>query len=87
QRGDDIGITEEVVKAAAGNHGNGKEVMALLLNRRGGGIPIMEEAVSIIAKIFDEEVMALILDRRGGGISITEEVVKAAARNWSYGAE
>jgi hypothetical protein len=31
-------ITEEVVKAAAGNWGNGNEIMTLLLNRRGSDI-------------------------------------------------
>lgn len=33
QRGDQITITEEVVKAAPGNEGRGKEVMTLLLDR------------------------------------------------------
>src|SRR5436190_11719902 len=32
QRGTDVQITEEVVEAAAGNGGSGKEVMTLLLN-------------------------------------------------------
>ena len=31
RQGDEITITEEVVKAAAGNYRNGEEVMALLL--------------------------------------------------------
>lgn len=32
QRGDEIKIAEEVVKAAAGNERSGKEVMSLLLD-------------------------------------------------------
>ncbi|KAH7112397.1 hypothetical protein EDB81DRAFT_827914, partial [Dactylonectria macrodidyma] len=56
RRGDDITITEEVVKAAAGNEWNGKEVMGLLLDRRGDDIPVTEEVVSIIARRFDKEV-------------------------------
>ena len=35
QRGDEVKITEEVVKAAAKNEDSGKEVIALLLNQRG----------------------------------------------------
>jgi hypothetical protein len=33
--GDQVTVTEDVVKAAAKNYKNGKEVMALLLDRRG----------------------------------------------------
>lgn len=69
----------EVVEAAAGNRGNGKEVMILLLNQRGDKLPITEEVVSIITRHFDKEVVTLLLDRRGKEIAITEDVVKAAA--------
>jgi len=41
--------TTEVVKAAAGNSGNGKEVMSLLLEGRGTEITIMEEVVKAAA--------------------------------------
>jgi hypothetical protein len=33
--GADVKITEEVIKAAAGNEGSGKEVMMLLLDHTG----------------------------------------------------
>jgi hypothetical protein len=35
QRGEDVVVTEEVVKAAAGNKYSGKEVVQLLLEHRG----------------------------------------------------
>lgn len=38
RRGADIQITEDVVKAAAGNLLNGEEVMTLLLDRRGDDV-------------------------------------------------
>ncbi|KAK4205473.1 ankyrin repeat-containing domain protein [Triangularia verruculosa] len=81
RRGDQINITEEVVKAAAGNWQNGKEVMTLLLDRRGDQITITEEVVKAAAgnEGNGKEVMTLLLDRRGDHITITEEVVKAAA--------
>ena len=79
RRGDDIPITEEVVKAAAGNQESGNKVMTLLLDRRGDDIPITEEVVKAAAR--SEKVMTLLLDRRGDDIPITEKVVKAAARN------
>ncbi|KAK4235549.1 ankyrin repeat-containing domain protein, partial [Achaetomium macrosporum] len=82
-----IAITEEVVKAAAGNYRIGKEMMALLLDRRGDQITITEKAISIIAGQFDKEIMTLLLDRRGDQIAITEEVVKAAAWNYWSGKE
>jgi hypothetical protein len=44
-----IQITEEVVKAAAGNHFRGEQIMALLLDRRGADIQITEEVVKAAA--------------------------------------
>jgi Ankyrin repeats (3 copies) len=90
RRGDQLPITEEVVKAAARNGGNGNwEVMALLFDRRGDQIPITEEVVKAAAGNWGngKKVMALLFDRRGNQLPITEEVVKAAARNGGNGTE
>jgi hypothetical protein len=40
-------ITDEVVKTAAGNRWNGKEVMAVLLDRSGDKINITGEAIKV----------------------------------------
>ncbi|ORY70345.1 uncharacterized protein BCR38DRAFT_405961 [Pseudomassariella vexata] len=82
-------ITEKVIKAAAENKYSGKEVMALLLDRRGDQITITEEVIKAVAENEDsgKEVMALLLDRRRDQITITEEVVKAAAQNLIRGKE
>ncbi|KAK4182058.1 hypothetical protein QBC35DRAFT_468368, partial [Podospora australis] len=76
-------ITEEVVRAAAGNWRNGKEVMTLLLEKRGDDFKITEEVVKAAAGNTGngKEVMALLLEKQGDDIQITEEVVKAAAGN------
>lgn len=42
-------MTKEVVKAAAGNWSNGKEVMALLLQEQGSEAEITEEVVQAVA--------------------------------------
>ena len=47
--GDQIQITEDVVKAAASNWRNGEEMMALLLDRRGDQIQITEDVVKAAA--------------------------------------
>jgi hypothetical protein len=60
RRGDQIQITEDVVKAAASNWLCGAEVMALLLDRQGDQIQITEESIWKNEK----EVMALLLDLR-----------------------
>ncbi|EMR87688.1 putative het domain protein [Botrytis cinerea BcDW1] len=82
-------MTEEVVKAAAGNEKSGKEVMMLLLENRGAEVVITEEVVKAAAKNSNsgEEVMILLLEKRGVEVVITEEVVKAAAGNYSSGRE
>jgi len=46
RRGDDVPITEEVVKAAAGNKMCGKEIIAFLLDRGGGNVPITNATVN-----------------------------------------
>jgi hypothetical protein len=42
-------ITEEVIKAVAGNRHSGKYMMALLLERRGDDVMITEEVVKVAA--------------------------------------
>jgi hypothetical protein len=67
QRGDNIRITGDVVKAAAANW-NGRRVMTLLLDQRGGDIEITEEVVEAATLNYNGEVMAVLLDRRGDDI-------------------
>ena len=82
-------IRKEVVKAAAGNEGNGKEVMTLLLEQRGADVVITEEVVKAAAgnRWSGKEVMTLLLEQRGADVVITEEIMKAAARNGRSGKE
>jgi hypothetical protein len=89
QQGDQIQITEDVVKAAAGNRGNGKEVMTLLLDQQGDQIHITEDVVKAAAGNGrnGKEVMTLLFNRRGDQIQITEDVVKIAAGNELRGYE
>jgi hypothetical protein len=69
QRGDDVKITEEVVKAAAGNEVNGKEVMTLLLDRRGDDVKITKEIAQAAARnpFSSRDVMELLLDHSSDG--------------------
>ena len=82
-------ISEEVVKAGAGNSWKGKEVMTLLLEQRGADVMITEEVVKAAAGNEEngKEVMTLLLEQRGADVMITEEVVKAAAGNEENGKE
>jgi formylmethanofuran dehydrogenase subunit D len=87
QRGDEVKITEEVVKAAAGNWRSGKEVIALLLDQRSDRIIVTPQLVQAHAKLFDALAMKKLLMQRGDEVKITKEVVKAAAGNGSSGKE
>ncbi|PVH75975.1 ankyrin [Cadophora sp. DSE1049] len=86
---DNTQIGEEVLKAAARNSSNGKEVMILLLGQRGADVVITEEVVKAAAgnEEMGKEVMMLLLEQRGTDVVITEEVVKAAAGNEEIGKE
>ena len=77
-------ITEkEVVRIAQSS----KEVMMLLLDRRGGNVPITEGVVKAAAgnEGSGEGIMTLLLNQRGSDVPITEGVVKAAAGNKGSG--
>jgi ankyrin repeat protein len=76
-------ILDRVTIAAAKNEENGKEIVELLLDRRGDQITITEEVVMAAAKNGGngKEVVTLLLDRRGDRIPITEETVTAAEMN------
>ncbi|KAJ4855373.1 ankyrin repeats (3 copies) domain-containing protein [Trichoderma breve] len=78
-RGDQITITENIVRDAARSF-NGK-LMTLFLDRRGDQITITENIVRDAALNSNSEVMALLLDRRGDQITITENIVRDAARS------
>jgi hypothetical protein len=60
-----------VVRAAAGNADNRKEVMALLLKQRGEEVHITEEVVKAAAGNSSSEVMLLLLDKRRDDVPIT----------------
>ncbi|KAK4457483.1 putative het domain protein [Cladorrhinum samala] len=85
--GNEVRITEEVVKAAAGNSDSGKEILALLLDQRGDEVRITEEVLKTVARDSrsGREIMALLLDQRGDEVKITEEVLRAVAENWESG--
>jgi hypothetical protein len=75
--GDQIRITEDMVKAAASNWRNGEEMLALMLDRRGDRIQITEDVVKGAESNggCGKGVMALLMDRRGDQIQITSEAV------------
>ncbi|KAI9653168.1 MAG: hypothetical protein M1821_007708 [Bathelium mastoideum] len=76
-----IEITEEVVKSAAYNSGNAKEIIELLLDRRGDDVQITTEVVDRVLENFHQhEIMKLLLDRRGGNVQITSKTVSYIAR-------
>ncbi|KAF3076247.1 hypothetical protein CFAM422_001038 [Trichoderma lentiforme] len=85
QRGHQITITEDIVKAATRNN-NGR-VIALLFDRRGDQITITEDIVKAAAKYSEKEVMALLFDRFGHQITVTKDILEAAAFNEDQGEE
>ncbi|GFF75827.1 vegetative incompatibility protein HET-E-1 [Aspergillus udagawae] len=80
-------IHQRVIEAAARTSENGRDIMALLLERRGDQIQITEDVVKAAARNWSsgEDIIILLLEQRGDQIQITEDVVKAAADNWISG--
>jgi hypothetical protein len=71
KRGGEIKITENVIKAAAGNNGRGEAVIALLLEKRGDEVKITKDVVKVAARN-GEAVMTLFFEKRGDEVKITE---------------
>jgi hypothetical protein len=67
-----------VVKAAAENRFNGKEVMTLLLDRRGADVPITEAVVKAAAANEDNNELLRYL-HHFSAFDITDGIIQAAA--------
>ncbi|SPO04568.1 related to ankyrin [Cephalotrichum gorgonifer] len=78
-----IRVTDEVVQEAARNWASGKEMMELLLEKRGDEVEITNEVVKEAAMngLWNKEIIELLLEKRGDDFRITNEVVEAAAWN------
>ncbi|TGO33471.1 hypothetical protein BHYA_0244g00080 [Botrytis hyacinthi] len=90
RRGDQVPITEEVVKAAAANEKCGLDMMELLLRRR-ENLSVTEEVVkaAVLRATAENEwegsdIIKLLFEKRGDQIPVTEEVLKVAAGNEGY---
>ncbi|KAF6784015.1 ankyrin repeat and sam domain containing protein 6 [Colletotrichum sojae] len=84
-QGQEIQVTNQIVKAAARNKSSGEQVMKLLLVDQ--QVRFTDEAIEDVVRAAagnrwsGEQFMKLLLDRRGEEVKVTEEVVKAAAGN------
>lgn len=78
-----VRVTDEVVKAAAGNWESGEEIITLLLDQRGPEIKITEDVIIAAAGNWEsgKEILALLLDQHNSEINITENIIIAAAGN------
>ncbi|KAH6889612.1 hypothetical protein B0T10DRAFT_486475 [Thelonectria olida] len=78
-----IPVTEETVKTAA-EHGD-RDLMAMLLERRGHEFQITEETLKAAAENWEhgQSIIALLLDKGGPDAQITEDVIKVVGE---YGA-
>ncbi|KAK2667987.1 NWD NACHT-NTPase, N-terminal [Fusarium oxysporum f. sp. vasinfectum] len=74
-------VTYSVVKAAASNEGNGKEVMTLLLDRLGDQVPVTESVVKAAVgnRRSGKDIMTLLLDRLGDQVLVVDGVVSLIA--------
>jgi hypothetical protein len=86
-RGDEVTITEEVIKAVAKDSRKNHRKIKILLYHRECFMIVTETVMSIIAANFDEEVMEILLSQRGNEITITQNIITAAAGNKIYGEE
>lgn len=77
--GEDVYITQDVFKAAAGTE-SGNKAMVSLLDQWSKSAEITEETIALIATNFDEKVMETLLHRRND-FCISEGVLKAASEN------
>ncbi|KAF7940451.1 uncharacterized protein EAE98_000578 [Botrytis deweyae] len=77
-----IGITQEILKAAAVNAFGG-EIIKLLLEERGKEVIVTEEIMKTAAAnpFSGKEIIKLLLEKRGEEVIVTDDIMKAAASN------
>lgn len=85
--GSKVKLTEGVVKAAAHNRRNGREMIELLLKEEGRKIKITEETLKAAAlnSSSGTKIIQLLLEQWGDRVKITEEIFKAAVSNHEGG--
>lgn len=88
RRGQDIVLTEGVVKHAFWSHGSQRQKVLNALLRGPGQqsqAQITEEAMIALARYFGPEEMTLCLDACGTNVTTTAKMIEAAAQNSKYG--
>jgi hypothetical protein len=76
-----------VIKAAAENREYGKEILTLLIEKRGDNFQLTTDVVKAAVAYSTHNVMKLLLEKRGNQFQIIGDVVKAAAQNKENGKE
>lgn len=86
---DQVLITAEVVREAAGNRFHGKDIMRLLFERCGNKLPItMEVTKAAVGNTWcSKDIMQLLFTHHGDQVPITAEVVQEIAGNPNEGME
>ncbi|KAF4212499.1 hypothetical protein CNMCM8980_000915 [Aspergillus fumigatiaffinis] len=89
EKGDQIQITETVLKAAAENSNSGKAITKFLLSQQRNQFQITEELLSAAAQNQRDgkDIIGLLLHYQGDNIHVTEGVLKAASENTRNGVE
>ncbi|KAH7121183.1 hypothetical protein B0J11DRAFT_59184 [Dendryphion nanum] len=82
RRGEHIQITKMVVRAVTKVFFRGNKKMVLLLNRRGEGVKVTEEAAVEIIHACDSQVVTLLLNKQRTEFPITEEIVMAVYQHF-----
>ncbi|KAF2732835.1 HET-domain-containing protein, partial [Polyplosphaeria fusca] len=87
RRGLEVPLSENMIKAAAGNAGNGKDIINLLLQQRGSEVKVTEGVIQAAAgnAASGKDIINLLIQQRRSEVEVTEEVIKAAAGNAASG--
>jgi ankyrin repeat protein len=89
RRGLEVPLSEDMIKAAAGNEKNGRDIMRLFFKKRGREVKVtdgvMEAAVRSVTS--GRDIISLLLQKHGSEVSVTKEVINLLQEVFSGGYE
>jgi hypothetical protein len=89
RRGLEVPLSEDMIKAVAGNEKYGRDIMSLLLEKRGREVKVTEGVIKAAARnaTSGKDIISLLLQQHGSEVSVTEEVINLLQEVFSGGYE
>jgi hypothetical protein len=87
RRGLEVPLSEDMIKAAAGNKKNGRDIMRLFLKKRGREVKVTDRAIEAAVRnvTSGRDIINLLLQKHRSEVCVTKEVINLLQEVFSRG--